>query len=526
VKLGLLSRASELFEYTGLEPVRVDIHFAVEAPYLAGSVVRAGTETPVAGVEVVARFVKKGEETRSSWGRFTLVNGFHFTGRPGNARGTRTGADGRFLLLLPEDGGQQFVSGYTVAALVAGSGEHGWAEDVVIEFDGRTAVEDLRLELRPPSSIEGSVTDSAGEPSVGEVVVASDFQDCTRWAQTDRDGRYRIDRLRAGSYLVLPIGQRGDPSVGHGMAGEESRDGVPPPHELFERPVRVEGGEVTRWDLDVRKDRPGRIEGTVAPEIPSGRLVRHALIVGGVSQEHAPLGGQTQVQDGRFAIDTLHEGTHRLTLMTEYFGDRLAEADVHARRGATMRVRLERPRAALRVPVASRDGAPPTDVRVVRAERLVEGGQGERWAPGPVSAQAGALGIADLPAGRVRVLLASWGRVAAWSEPVLLAAGVESTAPAVTLERGQEIRVRLEPPQGFELPQEVELQVDASPQGPSVQHDSRRVESEPVWILSAFAPGRYHLSARAGGHFRKARAEVEVAPDRPAEAVLKLEIER
>jgi hypothetical protein len=124
------------------------------------------------------------------------------------------------------------------------------------------------------------------------------------------------------------------------------------------------------------------------------------------------------------------------------------------------------------------------------------------------------------------VLLASWGRVAVWSEPVLLAEGVEAAAPPVILERGQEIHVRIEPPEGFEPPDGLEFRVDTLPEGPSVQHAARRLEEGPVWILSAFAPGRYDLSARARGQFREARAVVEVAPDRPAEVVLRLEVER
>jgi hypothetical protein len=528
VELGLLSRASEPFVYTGMEPLKVDMHFAIEAPYLAGTAVRAGTEEPVAGVDVVARFVERGEEFRSSWGRFSTVNGFAFPGRPGNARGTRTDAAGKFLLLLPRAGGGRGFSipESSVAALAAGSDEHGWAEDLAIEFDDRTKIEDLRLEIIPGGSIEGSVTGGAGEPSVGEIVVASDLQGWTRWARTDRDGRYRIDRLRAGSYLLLPIGQVGEPSIGGGMGGGESRDGVPPPHELFDRPVRVESGQSARRDLDIRKDRPGRVEGTVGAEIAQGRIARHALIVRGVPQEHAAtLGGEEEIREGRFAFEALHEGAYRLSVMAEHF-EHLAEADVEVRRGGLARVHLERPRAALSVPISSRDGQRTSDVRIVRVERLAGGRESERWAHGALVEEAGALRIESLPAGRVRVLLASSAHVPAWSEPILLVEGAEAVAPAVHLERGQEIHVRIEPPPGTEPPEDVRFRVAPSPDGPPVEHMARRLAADPVWVLSAFAPGRYVLSAEAGGHFRAERAAVDVAPGRPVEVVLPLDVQR
>ena len=71
----------------------------------------------------------------------------------------------------------------------------------------------------------------------------------------------------------------------------------------------------------------------------------------------------------------------------------------------------------------------------------------------------GALEIRWLPARTVRCRLVVPGYQEAWSEPVQLEEGAEATAPPVRFSRGREIRLRLEAPEGSQVPREVSIRV-------------------------------------------------------------------
>lgn len=160
-------------------------------------------------------------------------------------------------------------------------------------------------------------------------------------------------------------------------------------------------------------------------------------------------------------------------------------------------------------------------------KRLVGGGQGggteEYWADYRTAVIPGGLQIDGLPRGLVRVELVCAGYREAKSEPVPLTDALQAVAPVVTLVRGRDIRVRVEPPVGLELPEKIRFRVRGTLEGPTIAHHSRRLAGEPVWVLSAFAPGELEVSADTGSAFRTARATVVVPRDRDAEVVLHLE---
>ncbi|MBI4605999.1 MAG: sigma-70 family RNA polymerase sigma factor [Planctomycetes bacterium] len=523
---GLVS-TSPVVQYTGREPARADIHVRLEPPYLAGVVTRKDTGAPAAGIPVSVRCVRAGAEHRSTWARFDILNGFCFPGVPGNGLGVETGPDGRFLLSLPRG------SEPLVAAVRAGSREAGRTEDVAFEIDRETAVDDLRLELLPGGSVEGTIAGEDGEPAPRELVAAWDCLGVLEWAQSGDGGRYRIDGLRPGRYLVLPLGRCPAPTRGGGLGGSDDNQRLPPPHELFERPVEVRCGEAARWDIDLRRDRLGAIRGLAAEPLPAAGKVTRAFLLDGKPVWVWGLRDETGLEDRRFAFENLWPGAYLLSLEDPETRDaRLAEARVEVRRGAVTEATLERPRAALVLTVEAAGGAPVEDVRVLEAERWsfapswsAREEEWERWGGWTAEVDGSRLRVEALPAGRVRVLVAARGFVPAWSEPVQLREGAESVAPALVLERGREVRVRVETEEGVPLPVSVRFSMRpsaAGEEGPELQFLGERLAGEPVWALSAFAPGEYELVASASGAFGAAKVRATVPADRDLEVTVVL----
>jgi hypothetical protein len=175
----------------------------------------------------------------------------------------------------------------------------------------RSEIEDVVLALGRPGSIGGMVVDGRGEPQRLVSVAAYDGESRVEEAVTDDGGRYRIDGLRAGDYLVLPLGRDT-----HGFSsrdGATDLDGIGSPREFFERPVRVESGAVTRVDLDTDRDSLGALEGVVSPP-REGMVVRCACVVEGRPRLSPPFGRKTRVEKGRFAFSHLLPGEYRIWL--------------------------------------------------------------------------------------------------------------------------------------------------------------------------------------------------------------------
>ena len=135
-----------------------------------------------------------------------------------------------------------------------------------------------------------------------------------------------------------------------------------------------------------------------------------------------------------------------------------------------------------------------------------------------------ALEIRWLPARTVRCRLVVPGYQEAWSEPVQLEEGAEVTASPVRFSRGREIRLRLEAPEGSQVPREVSIRVWKSPEYREVRFASRRGDELGVWTLSAFGPGAYRLEVKTKGVYRTAKTTISVSEgdDADVEVVIPL----
>jgi hypothetical protein len=521
---GLIS-TSPIVQYTALGPVRADIHVQLEPPYVAGVVVRKDTGAPAAGVPVDARCVGVGEDHRSTWGRCDILNGFRFPRAPGNANGMETGSDGRFLLTLPRS------SERIVATVRAGSREAGRATDLTFEFRRDTAISDLRLELLPSGAVEGLVLGKDGKPAARELVAAYDGLGVLEWALSREDGRYHIDGLRPGNYLVLPLGTCAQPITGAGLSGADYDPHVPLPSEFFATPVEVRSAEVANWDIDLRLDSLGRIRGTIREPLPAEGTIERAFLLGGAPLFVQGLHDQGSFDKRRFDFENLWPGKY--ILWVEESGSRLAEAHVETSRGTTVEVSLEPPRAALLVPIEI-TGVPPSSVPVIvdfaqRWSFAPQGLGGERdwesWTGFRMAQEGTHLRVEGLPPGRVRVRLVARGYMPAWSEPVEIRDGAEVRAPAVSLANGSVIRVHVATEEGVAMPERVEFCVrpsGESNENPGLPFLHERVPGAPVWNLSAFTPGEYEVAVSAPGNFESTGAHATVSPDRDLELTVVL----
>lgn len=139
------------------------------------------------------------------------------------------------------------------------------------------------LVLGAGHALEGTVFDARGVPVVDASVVATVVHGMsTRSARTDADGRYRLDAL-----------PRGDYRIGVARAGAE-------PGALAQNTLRVP--DVARFDLVLRD--AALLAGSVTDAATGAPVAGAVIRVTGTCGAARGTSGA----DGRYAIDSLHEG--------------------------------------------------------------------------------------------------------------------------------------------------------------------------------------------------------------------------
>ncbi len=525
--LGLDRRKSEVFYYSGTEKKRVDFRIGLEPPYIAGKVVRAGTDEPVANTGVTIRQPQRDSEPELCWSHIMIVNRVSFPILPANTATTHTARDGSFFFALQ---GPESIWPWTLdpsrIILVAGSDEAGWSQELYLDAQVRTdtVISDVRLEVLGKGAIEGHVMDFDGKPAMHSLVVAYDGRSVVEWADADKDGNYRIEQLRPGTYTVNVIGNGPSPDRGGGFGGPDS-EGLPPPRDFFERPVTVEASQTSRWDIDLRTDALGTIDGVVPEELREATKAVCGLIMYGRPRSGGWLGPDVAVRNGRFRLEHLLPGRYLVWLQKER--ERLAQTDVFVRRGPPTPVAMRAPTASLSIPLR---GLPP-DTAADAKLTFLEIHQGfqrqgdwvwERWGGFKTSVLDGVLKVEGLPAGFARFTIYVPGWQAVHLDRVLLTEGSEVTVSASEMVRGRVVRVRIEAPEGIEVPTGVKLTASHAINGEELSFTSRKEGAEPVWTLCGFPPGLVRLSVDAGSTFDAGSAEVSVGADEDADVTVRL----
>jgi RNA polymerase sigma-70 factor (ECF subfamily) len=165
-------------------------------------------------------------------------------------QGTTTDDEGRFELAIPFR---------TTCALYAEKEGFAASERSPLTLDPARE-ERIDLELGPGGAVEGRVLVPAGESPAGILVRLCRGDMRTHEAVTDEEGRYRLEHLTPGPFMVLAERKRAGRAFGFAAAAIE-----PVEREDFEFPwaLEVRAGETTRYDVDLAAQERASIAGTL-----------------------------------------------------------------------------------------------------------------------------------------------------------------------------------------------------------------------------------------------------------------------
>ncbi|WP_226005885.1 carboxypeptidase regulatory-like domain-containing protein [Natrinema salinisoli] len=235
--------------------------------------------------------------------------------RPGSVEGTVTDADGEPVAgATVTVGDQQTTTGengsyavdiepgeYTLE--ISAEGYQDASEDVTVEAGGTTTA-DVTLEPVPTDgTLEGTVTDTDGEPIADATVSAGDLE-----TTTDENGTYSL-QLEAGDYTL-----------------EVSAEG----YEDASEDVTVEVESTTTADVTL-EERPGSVEGTVTDA--AGEPIADATVTAG---DETVMTGD----DGTYALE-LEPGEYALEVSAEGYETVSEDVTVDADATTTVDVTLE-----------------------------------------------------------------------------------------------------------------------------------------------------------------------------------------
>lgn len=203
-----------------------------------------------------------------------------------------------------------------------------------VDLSNGVDVSGVDIEVESGAVLEGRVTDTTGAPVIGARVepVAARAMDFAwgprKQAQTDAEGRYRVDGLDVGPHRVQ-VGRSRSETYRHPGQGAEDPDGVS---------VSLVAGETRRLDIQVVAT-DGVITGSVASEggPVADAFVHYAKIADRAGASEASsrfdtrwsqLGARPIVtdQDGDFRIEGLQHGRYTIRVDRRGGGEAFADA--------------------------------------------------------------------------------------------------------------------------------------------------------------------------------------------------------
>ena len=202
---------------------------------------------------------------------------------------TESDAEGRFL--LPMD--SQFNGTYTI--LVEKEG-FALAEVALLRIDPTEAYDGVEVRLTSGGTLEGFVLVAPNRSREGVVIAASRGDGRPRVTRTDAEGRYRLERLTAGSWhvedrLVEPEGR---------VVSMASKEEAP-----FDWHCEVFEGQTTAYDLDLRWQAELRVEGRLAFDGAGAGGWTAVLEAGDHADRPYDLRPSVVDTDGRFSVEAL-----------------------------------------------------------------------------------------------------------------------------------------------------------------------------------------------------------------------------
>lgn len=314
-----------------------------------GRVVDAIDGQPVAGAQVTA-YEERERESSNRLFQFRFdPEDFDFLGLSQSTRRSAvTESDGTFEVRGLAEGAYR---------LTARHPDRAKASERSIEVVSATPTEDVLLELETGGSIEGAVTGAGGLPLADALIVALSIQaGGFKSDSTDQDGRYLIDGLTPGSYIVFKS-RLGDDAAGFAfeLLGN-----------LRFKTVTVRKNKTTTLDIEDASDSSVRLYGKVWDgDVPVSRALVTAL--GSDSDGIFGLGvrANSTDQEGNYEIVGLEPGEYFLQV-NRFLGRPVqVQLAVDIPEGAReMRFDLRLPQSAVRGRVVDSNGQPVPRIQV------------------------------------------------------------------------------------------------------------------------------------------------------------------
>jgi len=243
-----------------------------------------------------------------------------------NLKSARTAADGTFSIQLPAPGDW---------ILLVGEGMNGEGNEFSIEVpEAETHAVELDL---PTGRVSGHVVTPDGAPAASLQVSLSGGRGVTmfnmsggREVQTDRDGRFTFERVRAGEYDL-----RAGADVAGYFSGSTPHYGV----ALLPNLTVEEGGALDGLELRLRE--PGTIVGRVlrADGSPAPRATVWVRDTSG--RVLNPRSWCATDASGRFTFPGASEGRHSVLARTDLAATGEVAVDVHAGAESEVELRLQ-----------------------------------------------------------------------------------------------------------------------------------------------------------------------------------------
>ncbi len=355
---------AELGPYpVGGVPPELEVRLAALAG-ISGRVLSGGR--PVAGAQV-------GVHPAYGPDRHATVDDLPVRSQRGPSAHATTDADGVFALTLRESGRVY------VRALAEGLAP---AEVGPIDYDPARGYAGLEIRMDAGGAIEGLLIDVPAASLQGRYIAASRGDGWPRVARTDAQGRYRLERLTPGRWLVRAVGH----DLEHSHTRSSSFRGSDPrePREAPELPwdVEVHAGLTTPFDLDLTA-RP-RVEGELAARTPlPGKWTAELR-----SMDGSELRARCDIDAaGRFTLLGRAPGAHTLQISAELPGENGRVARLRY-----MAVDVQLPAGALRWRQAVEFG------RLTLRGARIQGATAQLFAPDGAVALIACDGPLELPA--------------------------------------------------------------------------------------------------------------------------------